>query len=401
MGRSKQKAKERAAAAKRRAGAQKPKMASFREDAGENRALQVQNGASARALVESGGKTQVSPPLPGSGPNKGNQPINEQPATLKPKPPAQTTKSAIPPRNLRYPVNEQIHNTTDYLKIDIVEYKPVAKNNSNGSLVSSPGSRRANGKNILHSIILPIPPNIQDGNAVSYSDSSMNALTAALAGGATDIMTELPKAFGAGGDLSTLKGKLGGRLEQSGLDLTTTQDLITKQLAAQAGSVFGGNVSLAQLQARQEGNIFNPNMELLFNGPTLRSFRFSFKMTPRSQDESRAVRDIINTFKRSMAPKTVTTGTGNSQSLYLKTPDIFEIKYKQGSGDHPFLHTFKQCFLENMSVNYTGEGTYATYGDGTPISLVMNLSFKELEPIYDIDYDDDTSGASRKTGVGF
>lgn len=401
MGRSKQKAKERASAAKRRAGAQKPKMASFREDAGENRALQVQNGASARALVESGGKTQVSPPLPGSGPNKGNQPINEQPATLKPKPPAQTTKSAIPPRNLRYPVNEQIHNTTDYLKIDIVEYKPVAKNNSNGSLVSSPGSRRANGKNILHSIILPIPPNIQDGNAVSYSDSSMNALTAALAGGATDIMTELPKAFGAGGDLSTLKGKLGGRLEQSGLDLTTTQDLITKQLAAQAGSVFGGNVSLAQLQARQEGNIFNPNMELLFNGPTLRSFRFSFKMTPRSQDESRAVRDIINTFKRSMAPKTVTTGTGNSQSLYLKTPDIFEIKYKQGSGDHPFLHTFKQCFLENMSVNYTGEGTYATYGDGTPISLVMNLSFKELEPIYDIDYDDDTSGASRKTGVGF
>ena len=401
MGRSKQKAKERASAAKRRAGAQKPKMASFREDAGENRALQVQNGASARALVESGGKTQVSPPLPGSGPNKGNQPINEQPATLKPKPPAQTTKSAIPPRNLRYPVNEQIHNTTDYLKIDIVEYKPVAKNNSNGSLVSSPGSRRANGKNILHSIILPIPPNIQDGNAVSYSDSSMNGLTAALAGGSTDLMKGLPEVLQGKKSIGEVGGDLGKRIEQSGLDLGTTQDLITKQLAAQAASVFGGNVSLAQLQARQEGNIFNPNMELLFNGPTLRSFRFSFKMTPRSQDESRAVRDIINTFKRSMAPKTVTTGTGNSQSLYLKTPDIFEIKYKQGSGDHPFLHTFKQCFLENMSVNYTGEGTYATYGDGTPISLVMNLSFKELEPIYDIDYDDDTSGASRKTGVGF
>lgn len=399
MGRSKQKAKERASAAKRRAGAQKPKMASFREDAGENRALQVQNGASARALVESGGKTQVSPPLPGSGPNKGNQPINEQPATLKPKPPAQTTKSAIPPRNLRYPVNEQIHNTTDYLKIDIVEYKPVGK-----KLVSSPGSRRANGKNILHSIILPIPPNIQDGNAVSYSDSSMNGLTAALAGGSTDLMKGLPEVLQGKKSIGEVGGDLGKRIEQSGLDLGTTQDLITKQLAAQAASVFGGNVSLAQLQARQEGNIFNPNMELLFNGPTLRSFRFSFKMTPRSQDESRAVRDIINTFKRSMAPKTVTTGTGNSQSLYLKTPDIFEIKYKQGSDDHPFLHTFKQCFLENMSVNYTGEGTYATYGDGTPISLVMNLSFKELEPIYDIDYGDDTSGTNiknRKTGVGF
>ena len=80
--------------------------------------------------------------------------------------------------------------------------------------------------------------------------------------------------------MNILKDKLGGRLEQSGLDLGTTQDLITKQLAAQAGSVFGGNV-IGQLQARQEGNIFNPNMELLFNGPTLRSFRFSFKMTPK------------------------------------------------------------------------------------------------------------------------
>ena len=53
-------------------------MASFREDAGENRALQVQNGGWCQSLVESGGKTQVSPPLPGSGPNKRNQPINEQ-----------------------------------------------------------------------------------------------------------------------------------------------------------------------------------------------------------------------------------------------------------------------------------------------------------------------------------
>ena len=398
MGRSKQKAKERADAAKRRAGAQKPKMASFREDAGENRALQVQNGASARALVESGGKTQVSQPLPSSSPNNTNEPVQEQPATLPSRPPTQTKKS-IPPRSLRYPVNEEIHNTTDYLKIDIVEYKPVGER-----LVSSPGSRRnekRNGKNILHSIILPIPPNIQDGNAVSYSDSSMNGLTAALAGGATDLMKGLAEVLSGNKTIGEVGGDLGKRIEQSGLDLGTAKDLVTKQLSAQAASVFGGNVSLAQLQARQEGNIFNPNMELLFNGPTLRSFRFSFKMTPRNQDESIAVRDIINTFKRSMAPKTMTTGTGNSQSLYLKTPDIFEIRYKKGGGDHPFLHTFKQCFLENMSVNYTGEGTYATYGDGTPISLVMNLSFKELEPIYDIDYDDDTSGANRKTGVGF
>ena len=387
--------------------AQKPKMASFREDAGENRALQVQNGASASALVKSGGagKTQLSPALPGSGPNSGNAPVNEKPSTLPSRPPAQTKKSSIPPRNLRYPVNEEIHNTTDYLKIDIVEYKPVAKNNNNGSLASSPGSRKRNGKNILHSIILPIPPNIQDGNAVSYSDSRLNGLTAALAGGGVDVMQGLPQVLAGKMEGGDLKDKIVSRINQSGLTPGGVQDLITKQLAASAVGVFGGNLSLDQLQARQEGNIFNPNMELLFNGPTLRSFRFSFKMTPRSQDESIAVRDIINTFKRSMAPKTVKSG--GSQNLFLKTPDIFEIRYMQGSQQHSFLHKFKQCFLENMSVNYTGEGTYATYGDGTPISLVMNLSFKELEPIYDIDYDEEFSGPFApgkdpiNQGVGF
>ena len=344
-----------------------------------NNALQVQEGSNSSNVP----KSDLN--------NEGNKPQQSQQPTLPPRP-------KIPSRNLRYPLNEQIHDNTDYLKIDIVEYKPIG---DGGKLVGDPGSRRTNGKNILHSIILPIPPNVQDGNAVSYSDSSLNGLTAALAGGSTDLMKGMAEVMGGDKKLNEVGGDLNKRLGQSGLDMPTAQDLITKKLAASAAGVFGGNVSLDQLLARQEGNILNPNMELLFNGPTLRSFRFSFKMTPRSQPESRAVRDIINTFKRSMAPKTVTSGSSGSQNLFLKTPDIFELKYMQGGDEHSFLHKFKQCFLENMSVNYTAEGTYASYEDGTPISLVMNLSFKELEPIYDIDYDDDTSGEKRKTGVGF
>ena len=136
-------------------------------------------------------------------------------------------------------------------------------------------------------------------------------------------------------------------------------------------------------------------MELLFNGPTLRSFVFQFKMTPRNSDEGEQVKRIINTFKRYMAPKTVPSQSslgGTSRNLYLKIPSVFELTYKQGNQDHSFLNKFKQCFLENVSVNYTGEGTYATYGDGTPVSMTMDLTFKELEPIYDIDYDDVQSG---------
>ena len=138
--------------------------------------------------------------------------------------------------------------------------------------------------------------------------------------------------------------------------------------------------------AREEGQILNPNMELLFNGPTLRNFRFSFKMTPRSQKEAEQCKLIIRTFKMNMAPK-VTSGEG--ASLFLSTPNVFELRYKTGYRNHPFLHKFKQCFLTDISVNYTAEGVYATYENREPISMTMDLTFKELEPIYDIDYFDE------------
>ena len=37
-------------------------------------------------------------------------------------------------------------------------------------------------------------------------------------------------------------------------------------------------------------------------------------------------------------------------------------------------------------MNYTADGTWAAYDDGQPVSVIMNMSFKELEPIYDTDY---------------
>ena len=135
--------------------------------------------------------------------------------------------------------------------------------------------------------------------------------------------------------------------------------------------------------------IFNPNLELLFDAPTLRSFTFSFKMTPRSEQEARQCKLIIRSFKQNMAPKAnLEGGQIGGTGIFLKTPNIFELTYKRGSRDHPFLHKFKQCFLTNFSVNYTAEGTHTTYDDSTPVSMTMDMTFKEIEPIYDTDYKD-------------
>ena len=267
---------------------------------------------------------------------------------------------------LRYPYGI-LENTTDYLQIQILGYsRPKGSITANAQSVA---------KTSKGAIILPIPSNIQDGNSVSYSDDSLDGFTASVYNAISPSMSNASN-LNDGERVTTALTK--------GLNAVTDADALTyfsKSLAAQAANIpFGGNLSLGQIVAREEGQIINPNVELLFNGVTLRSFKFSFKMTPRDKTEAEQIRKIINTLKKSMAPK------AGSTDKFLKTPDIFQLTYKKGNTVHPYLHLFKQTFLTDMSVNYTGEGVYATYNDGSPISYTMDLSFKEIEPIYEADY---------------
>ena len=316
---------------------------------------------------------------------------------------------------LRYPL-KMFTAGTDYLQIDMLDYVPVAKKGDDKDIIEKDkngketsrktvttyssytknprdGFRRNSNKQPLGTILLPIPSNIQDGNSVNYTDDSMNSLIGAGLGAVEGIMkgvgTELSEGDFAGAG-RVFREQAEGGLKASGINLDNAQDIATKYLASQAINLFGGNVSINQLLAREGGQVFNPNMELLFNGPSLRNFNFTFKIMPRSSDEAEEVKQIIRFFKKGMSAKAGATG------LFLKTPNVFELTYRKGTGEHPFLNKFKQCFLENISVNYTGDGVYSTYEGGEPVSMEMTLAFKELAPIYDVDYDVQGQG-----GVGY
>ena len=242
-------------------------------------------------------------------------------------------------------------------------------------------------------ILLPIPSNIQDGNSVSYSESKLNGIQAAAAGMVQGVMSDTKFGEGEASWKAFMENvaNTGAQFSEGFGSVDKAKDTILKGLTAKAVGIFGGNVTVEQLMARESGEIFNPNMELLFNGPTLRAFKFQWRLTPRNQKEADQIRLIIRAFKRNMAPK-----TGNDK-FFLKTPNVFELRYRSGLHNHPFLHKFKQCFLTDISVNYTGDGVYSTYDDATPISMILDLSFKELEPIYDIDYD----SAEGRGAVGY
>ena len=340
-------------------------------------------------------------------------------------------RNKINPGILRYPL-DAFEEDTDYLRINTVDYKPPGlgsrdvnlrlgieeseqyKNappsiqramvkmndqykiqNIDGSLTSSytrSGKYRNEEltnkeyKSSKGTVFLPIPSNIQDGNSVKYTEGELDGLTAQVLDFAVGQINQPNTTITSINDI----GPIISSFLKEGSKLVTTPAVynhIIRSLAAQAANIpFGGNLTASQLLARGSGNIVNPNMELLFDGVTLRTFKFSFKMTPRGKDEMEHVKSIIRHFKKSMSPSS--TGSGD---VYLSTPKVFELSYMKGNKPHPFLHRFKPCALTDCSVNYTGEANYATYQDGTPVSMVMDLGFKELEPIYADDYTDPKS----------
>jgi hypothetical protein len=156
----------------------------------------------------------------------------------------------------------------------------------------------------------------------------------------------------------------------------------------------GFSVSPESILARGFGVVPNSNLELLFNAPTLREFTFQYKMSPRSEGEATVINKIIRFFKQGMAAKKQDArsgvagyGSAGAASYFLGTPNVFQLQYKTSNGNTiKGVNRIKTCALVGFSMNYTADGTWAAYDNGQPVSVIMNMSFKELEPIYDTDY---------------
>jgi hypothetical protein len=226
------------------------------------------------------------------------------------------------------------------------------------------------------SIRLPIQSGISDTNSVAWEGEPMNILQLGAAG----ISNALQEGTGINELLDGLIGETKDNGERQVLD-GFKQSIIA--WAARRATNPGSDTD--SFFSRISGAIYNPNLELLFNGPNLRSFNFTFRMTPRSKEEGAIVRKIIRTFKQTSA---VQRGVGD---IFLKAPFVYSIKYiyvdgKNNSSEHSAINRIKICALQNMTVNYIPDGTYMTYDDSTMTCYELTLSFTELEPIYADDY---------------
>lgn len=282
--------------------------------------------------------------------------------------------------DLCYPVDLR-KNRQDRIKFSMIEYAPATINPILGNQTIT---RDFNSKNSLGSVTLPIQPSITDNNSVDWSGSTLNAVQALAAGGSMTLMNQRNfEMFGRAG--ATL-------LEQAFKQLASNSSYSDALKVIMAQEAVGAQ----NLLSRASGSILNPNLELLFNGPSLRPFAFTFRLSPRDENEAKEVKKIIRFFKQGMAVKRTV------EDVFLKAPNVFRIGYTTFEGEkevpHPAINRFKECALLSCDVDYTPDGTYMTYVDKTITSYQISLRFSELEPIYEDDYQSLDNLAYNKQG---
>tara|TARA_B000000557_G_scaffold216040_1_gene182840 strand:- start:902 stop:2074 length:1173 start_codon:yes stop_codon:yes gene_type:complete len=257
-------------------------------------------------------------------------------------------------------------------------------------------ARTRQNQDIQYYIELPIPQDINDTQSVTWGEDTINMFELAGLAVAKKFINSPADALGGGLDIA--QAALGAGIQIPGLN-ASTQEAFKAAIGGKAISALGSNVSPKSIISRATGQVLNSNLELLFQGVNLRSFPFSVTFSPRSKTEGVIVREIIRSLKKSMSAKAGedSYNGASASGIMIASPDVFLLEYRSRGSTHPFLNSFKTCALAGLSVNYTNSGTYATYKDSTPVNIRLDMTFKELNPIYAEDYDRPEAGP----GVGY
>ena len=266
-------------------------------------------------------------------------------------------------KNLRYPANLQLEHQ-DIIQFNMLKYEPSNFNKGANEGIGSFGPKSPYESRTIGTVHLPIPSGISDTNSVTWGSDSLTAGEKALG--------DIANAFIEGG-------------AQSGADQTASKvqgvfDYNTEVKSALKSYFTGAAIGKANILSRTEGAIQNPNMELLFSSPSLRPFTFTFRLSARGQSDREQIRQIIRFFKQGMSVQRTPS------QLFLKAPNTFKIRYLHQNKDHPYINRIKECALQSFTVNYTPDGNYMSFADGLMTSYEIQMTFQELEPIFNDDY---------------
>ena len=187
----------------------------------------------------------------------------------------------------RYPLNKD-RKRFDYLQVTAKKYKPSSFSGVDG-MTQDAESRNMSS---VGSVYLPMQPGLAESSNVNWGGETLNAIDAAMANIAGSTIK------GAGESSAQAGKEAAMSMKDAAKTVFGEGGVGSKEVAAYfAGQAVGKNVF-----TRTTGKIMNPNLELLFSGPSLRTFNYNYQFTPREHREAKEIRSIIKFFKKNMSP---------------------------------------------------------------------------------------------------
>lgn len=239
----------------------------------------------------------------------------------------------------------------------------------------------------LKYIKLPLPLELRDDTAVNYNNTDLTSV----------------------GDV--LNNAIGGGL--ASYALRKSGDLISggaSKLGAAAGDMvgmgdmIGGGIAeafppdqVASAVQQSLGSAPNPNPSVMFTGPSLREFNFSWQFFPRNLSESNSIRNVINVLKGAALPAAAFSSSASVLSYPYMTQFNFYPWDNGGSGPYGWsknsIIKMKKTMMSSVNVNYAPSNVPAFFGGQShPVAISLSIQLKEIEYMMSHDWDGRAAG---------
>jgi len=233
-------------------------------------------------------------------------------------------------------------------------------------------------------VILPLPLNLVDVVSLQFNNVSLGPLLGEAAPAAEEIIDVLMEAGLVDAaaksyqNLKTLLTQQGGELAR----------LLARRALTGISPAASTAVDLAI------GNTPNPHQVVAFNGVNLRTFRFSWRISPNNLRESQELEKFIFQMKRRTLPQKDRSG------FLLQYPSIVKLNLKPETINN--LFRFRNLFIDNFAVNYAPNNSLSFHKDDRPSEVEISMSFREFDIQTSNDYKNtSTSPLGQSETAGF
>lgn len=266
--------------------------------------------------------------------------LNENPASTRGR-----ANSSIP--YLSYPLNESLSSMTRLKFVKYSRFDPWNKGEEEETAV----------------ITLPLPVTVPENYSFNTSqtdlgvigninNSNWNKLTG---GGSSDAGTMIKDALGAGQAAVT--------------NIVKSKNFQTAAAVSGINLLTGGGIDQDAVSAFT-GIVTNPHTTITFNGVNLRGINLEWRLSARSEDESRMIKNIFDRIKLQAHPPEVTSG------FALNYPDLVYIEF-DGKVKN-YMPSFQRAFINNINITPDSSGGMPLFKSGAPVIYNFQLSATEI-----------------------